>query len=51
MYSFLANSGMPSAIANCLYRLCESRLALVGKVFITWMTVSITKGYKCSRMW
>ena len=41
---------MPSAIANCLYELYKSGLALVGKVFITWMTVSIIKGYKCSRM-
>ena len=50
MYGFLADLGMLSAVANCLYRLYESGLAFVGKVFITWMTVSIIKGHRCSRM-
>ncbi len=50
MYSFLADSGMPSAIANCSYRLYKSRLAFIGKVFMTWMTVFIIKGYRCSRI-
>ncbi len=50
MYSFLADSGILSAIANYSYRLYKSRLALIGKVFMTWIIVSIIKGYKCSRI-